>query len=91
MILKYSILVFVTQLIFIGTRTWNVKAISSGKIPQVLLSGGIIHISWLIAMSTGVISMQEIINNLDWRYLPVIVCSLSGGLLGSYISMRLSK
>jgi len=90
MIIKYSIIVFITQLIFIGTRTWNVKAVSNNKVTQVLLSGAIIHIAWLIATSTGVASMHKIITEMDWQYLPVVFCSLSGGLLGSYISMKIN-
>ena len=88
MILQYSIIVFVTQLIFIGCRTWNVKAIASDNIPQVLISGTFVHLSWLVSIAIGAISMYEIITNFEWSYLPIIACSLIGGLIGSYISMR---
>jgi len=88
MILKYSIIVFMTQLIFIGCRTWNVKAISAKNITQVLISGTFVHLSWLISIAIGAISMNEIISNFEWSYLPIVACSLIGGLLGSYISMR---
>jgi len=91
MIVKYSIIVFLTQLVFIGCRTWNVKAISKDKIGQVLLSGSLIHIAWLISISIGAISVNEIISDFDWRYLPVVICSLIGGLVGSYISMKSKK
>ena len=91
MILKYSIVVFVTQLIFIGCRTWNVKAIAKQNIPMVLLSGGFVHIAWLISIAIGVVSTKEIIMNFEWAYLPVVFCSLSGGLLGSYLSMKSKK
>ena len=88
MILQYSIIVFVTQLIFIGCRTWNVRAIASDNIPQVLISGTFVHLSWLVSIAIGAISMYEIITNFEWSYLPIIACSLIGGLIGSYISMR---
>ena len=88
MILKYSIIIFVTQLIFIGCRTWNVKAISKQNIPQVLLSGTFVHLSWLISIAIGAVSMHEIITNFKWQYIPIILCSLSGGLIGSYLSMK---
>jgi len=88
MVLKYSIIVFITQLIFIGCRTWNVKAISKHNIPQVLISGTLVHLSWLISIAIGAVSMHEIITNFRWEYLPIVICSLTGGLLGSYISMK---
>jgi uncharacterized membrane protein len=88
MVLQYSIIVFVTQLIFIGCRTWNVKAIAKQDIPQVLLSGTFVHLSWLVSIAIGAVSMHEIISNFEWSYLPIIACSLSGGLIGSYLSMK---
>lgn len=88
MILEYSTVVFITQLTFIGCRTWNVKSIAKQNIPHVLISGGFVHIAWLISVAIGVVSMHEIISNFEWKYIPVIICSLSGGLIGSYISMK---
>lgn len=88
MVLQYSIIVFVTQLIFIGCRTWNVKAIATKNIPQVLISGAFVHLSWLVSIAIGAISMHEIISNFEWSYLPIVACSLLGGLIGSYISMK---
>lgn len=88
MVLQYSIIVFMTQLIFIGCRTWNVKAIASKKIPQVLISGTFVHLSWLISIAIGAVSMHEIITNFEWSYLPIVACSLIGGLIGSYLSMK---
>jgi len=88
MILEYSIIVFVTQLIFIGCRTWNVKAIAKQDISQVLISGTFVHLSWLVSIAIGAVSMHEIITNFEWSYLPIIGCSLLGGLIGSYLSMK---
>lgn len=88
MVLNYSIIVFITQLVFIGCRTWNVKCISKDDIPGVLISGTLVHVSWLISIGIGVISINEIIVNFEWSYLPIVLSSLSGGLLGSYISMK---
>lgn len=90
-VLEYSAFVFVTQLIFIGCRTWNVKAIAAKNIPHVLLSGTFVHLSWLISIAIGAISMSEIIGNFKWEYLPIVFCSLSGGLIGSYWSMKTNK
>ncbi|MDD4747133.1 MAG: hypothetical protein PHW19_07615 [Salinivirgaceae bacterium] len=88
MILKLTITVFLTQLIFIGCRTWNVRAVSKGNLKHVLVSGAIVHISWLASIAIGAVSMNEIIVNFDWQYLPVIVGSLSGGLIGSWIGLK---
>lgn len=88
MIIKYSIIVFITQLVFIGCRTWNVKAIAKQDIPQVLLSGTFVHLAWLVSIAIGAVSMHEIITKFEFSYLPIIFCSLSGGLIGSYLSMK---
>jgi len=87
MILEYSIIVFFTQLVFIGTRTWNVKAIAAHNIPQVLLSGAIVHLSWLVGIAISSISMYEIINDFKWENLIIVAFSLTGGLFGSYLAL----
>lgn len=88
MVLKYSIIVFITQIVFIGCRTWNVKSIAKQDIRQVLISGTFVHLSWLVSIAIGAISMNEIITNFEWSYLPIVACSLVGGLIGSYGSMK---
>lgn len=87
-VLNYSIIIFITQLIFIGCRTWNVKAISANNLAQVLLSGTFVHLSWLVSIAIGSVSMYEVINNFEVAYLPIVFCSLTGGLIGSYIGLR---
>lgn len=87
-VLNYSIIIFITQLVFIGCRTWNVKAISKNDVSQVLISGTFVHLSWLVSIAIGSVSMYEIITNFQLSYLPIIVCSLSGGLIGSYIGLK---
>ena len=91
MVLYYSIVVFITQLIFIGCRTWNVRAIALGNIAQVLFSGAFVHLSWLVSIAIGAVSMHNIVSNFQWEYLPVVACSLVGGLIGSYISMKVKS
>jgi uncharacterized membrane protein len=91
MILKYTIIVFITQLVFIGCRTWNIIAISKKDIPAVLVSGTFVHLSWLVSIAIGAVSMNEILVNFEWKYLPVVLASLSGGLIGSYMSMKSKK
>lgn len=91
MVLKYSCIIFITQLVFIGCRTWNVGAIAVKNITQVLVSGAFVHLSWLVSIAIGSISMHEIISNFEWSYLPIVICSTVGGLVGSYISMKSKK
>ena len=87
MVLKYSIIMFITQLVFIGFRTWNVKAIAKKDVKGVLISGTFVHFAWLIGIAIGSVTMYEIINDFHWSYVPIVMGSLSGGLLGSYIAM----
>ena len=83
-----SITVFLVQLIFIGCRTWNVRAVANNDLKVVLISGAFIHLSWLASIAIGAVSMNEVISNFNWKYLPVILCSLVGGLIGSYIGLK---
>ena len=91
MIIQYSIIVFITQLIFIGCRTWNVKCIASNNLVGALISGGIVHVTWLISIAIGAISTNEIISNFQLEYIPVVLCSLTGGLIGTYIALKNRK
>ena len=87
-IIYYCIVVFITQFIFIGCRTWNVAAIAEKNIPAVIISGAFIHIAWLVSIAIGAVSMNELISNFDLNFLPVVFCSLTGGVLSSYIVMK---
>jgi hypothetical protein len=87
-ILLMMITVFVTQVIFIWARTWNVRSISNKNMKDVLLSGAVVHLAWLVSITLGVVSFKEIMLNFQWQYLPVIVGSLSGGLIGSYLGLK---
>jgi uncharacterized membrane protein len=87
MIVKYSIIIFITQLLFIACRTWNVRAIATNDISGALLSGGLVHITWLVSIAIGAVSMHEILSNFRWEYLPVVICSMVGGLVGTYIGL----
>jgi len=86
-----AVVVFTTQLVFIGMRTWNVKAIAKNNMRGVLISGAIIHLAWLVSVTLGVNSMVEIMREFQWKYLIVIAGSLSGGLLGSYLALQEKK
>jgi hypothetical protein len=90
-IIIYALVVFITQLVFIGCRTWNVRAISANDLKGVLISGALVHIAWLISIAIGSFSMYEIINDFNWQYIPIVFCSLTGGLIGSYIGLLEKK
>ena len=87
-ILYMSITVFITQIVFIGCRTWNVKAIGKNKVSQALVSSGLVHLSWLLSTSIGVTSTASLMLRFQWELVPVIICSLVGGLIGTYIPMH---
>lgn len=87
-ILLMTITVFVTQVIFIWARTWNVKSIAANNLKDVLLSGAVVHLAWLVSITLGVVSFKEIMLHFEWQYLPVIVGSLTGGLIGSYLGLK---
>lgn len=88
MVIGWAVTVFFTQLIFIAARTWNVRAIAKNSLSQVLISGAIVHLSWLLSIAIGSVSMYEIIESKSIEYLPVIACSLAGGLIGSWIGLQ---
>lgn len=90
-ILTQSIVVFLTQLVFIWSRTLNVRTVSSHDTPRVLLTGAVVHITWLIGISIGASSMYKIMNDFKLEYLPIVFFSLSGGLIGSYLGMKKSN
>lgn len=88
MIIKYAIIVFITQLVFIFCRTWNVRCIGKGDLQGALVSGAFVHISWLVSIAIGSVSMNELLNDWQWPYLVIVLCSLSGGLIGTYLGFK---
>jgi hypothetical protein len=86
-IIAMTVTVFINQLIFIWARTWNVKMIAANNLKMVLISGAIVHIAWLIGITIGVVSFKAILQDFRIEYLPVIIGSLTGGLIGSYFGL----
>ena len=86
-----SLTVFATQFSFIYLRTWNVRAVASHNIPGVLISGALVHLAWLAGIAIGVESVSIIVKEGKWEYFPVIISSLSGGLIGSLVAMKRKK
>ena len=87
-ILVMTITNFLTQIAFIWVRTWNVKAVASNNLKQVLLSGAFTHIAWLFSISLSAYSMTQIMKNWEWEYLPVVMASLLGGAIGGYLGLK---
>lgn len=83
--------VFVTQVVFIYARTYNVRVISRGETIKALVSGGIIHLSWLVSIAIGADSAHDIITEFNWSKLPVVASSLIGGLIGTYYGIKEKK
>lgn len=77
-----------SQLVFIGFRTVNVKAIADNNLTKALTSGTIVHWAWLVSIGIGGYSMSEIILNFDWSYVPVVICSTVGGLIGTWLGLK---
>lgn len=90
-ILTASISIFITQLVFIGARTWNVISIGKLNIWDAIISGSIVHLSWLVSIAIGGMSMFEIIQNFRFDFVPVVICSLAGGLYGTYLAIKREK
>lgn len=78
---------FVTQIAFIWTRTVNVKAVAGNYLFRALLSGALVHITWLISISLSTYSVVALIKDWEWSYLPVPTASLIGGIIGTYFGM----
>lgn len=91
MILIYSIIVFVNQFLFIWLRTWNIIVTAERNLSKVIISNVLIHTSWLVSIAFGVISIIEIVQELDLRYLPVIISSIVATAFGSYTAIKNKK
>lgn len=86
-----ALTIFTVQVIFLFGRTWNVRATASGNINQTLVSGALVHLSWLVGTAIGVHGMQQILFDFAWRDLPIVACSLAGSLLGTYLGFKTKK
>jgi hypothetical protein len=80
--------VFITQIVFIWSRTWNIRATARGNMVESITSGVVIHISWLISTAIGVSSISKMIEHFDWAHIPIIIASTVGGIIGTYIGMK---
>lgn len=81
-------MMFLSQVVFIGLRTVNVRAVASGQMAMALITGAGIHLSWLVSIALGSFSMYEIVANFRWEYTWIVLASTSGGLLGTWMGMK---
>ena len=49
-VVHYSVAIFTLQLLFIGARTYNVKAVANGNVAKAIASGVGVHIFWLLSI-----------------------------------------
>ena len=82
--LELGAMVFFTQLVFIFARTMNVIYVAEHNQWGSQSTGALVHLSWLLSIAIGVKSVMY----LDW---VVILFSMSGGLLGTYLGIKLKK
>jgi hypothetical protein len=76
-----SIIVFVTQVIFLYLRTLNVIYTSNRNMWGTILTGNGVSLFWLVSMSIGMNSM------LTGSWQPIIAFIL-GGTLGTYYGIK---
>lgn len=79
-----SLLMLVSQIVFLYFRTLNVIYTAEKKILPAIVTGNCIGIAWLISMSIGANSV------LKGEALPIIAF-LVGGSLGTYLGISKKK
>ena len=76
------IIIFMTQLGFIFSRTMNVIYTAEHNTIGAMITGATTHVTWLISIGIGAKSVMY----LD---IPVMICSLIGGLIGTNYAIKL--
>jgi len=79
-----SLIVLITQILFVYCRTLNVIYTSDRKLIPTIITGNIIGICWLVTMSMGVSAML----NLQWQ---PILAHLLGGTAGVVLGFKTDK
>ena len=79
-----GLIIFLSQIGFLFSRTLNVIYTAEQNIKASLISGVFVHLTSLISIAIGVKSIMY----LDFF---VILCSIGGGLLGTYYGLKIKK
>lgn len=79
-----SLIVFVSEIIFLYMKTINIQAISKAKVFPAIVSNSAVSITWLIGVTISITSL------LNKHYLPIL-CFLAGGVIGTYLAMMRHK
>ena len=78
------IIVFLTQIAFVFSRTMNVIYTSEHNENMAMITGAVTHITWLLSVGIGVSSVMY----LNWT---VMTSSLIGGLIGTKYGIKLKS
>ena len=76
-----SIIVLLSQILFLYFRTLNIEAVTDKNITKAILTGWGIGITWMISTAIGVSAV------LNFEFMPII-CHLLGGSIGTYLAMK---
>ena len=87
-IVYQTVLGFSSQLAFLWARTYNVHANASLDVKATVMSGAVIHLLWLVGIAVGSASAFKILVEGDMLYIPVVIGTLSGSILGTYIGLK---
>ncbi len=82
--IEVSLILFVSQIFFLGARTLNVIYTSKEEVFNTVLSGMFVSVFWLTSISLGVTSL------LKSDYLPIVAWLIGGG-VGTYYSFKVKK
>ena len=82
--IEVSLILFISQIFFLGARTLNVIYTSKEEVLNSVLSGMVVSVFWLTSISLGITSL------LKGDYLPVFAW-LIGGAVGTYFSFKVKK
>ena len=82
--LELCVVVFFMQILFILFRTLNVVYTAELNHVGSMLTGSMVHICWLVTITIGVKSVM-------YMDVWVILCSLTGGLSGTYVGIKMKK
>lgn len=82
-----SITAFISQLVFMTTRTWNIQAVASDKRTEAVISGMLSGLAFIVGASVGVSAVKEAIAAFNASSIVILFFYLIGQGIGTYIKM----